>query len=438
MAFLVIPNQVGTTTAVVWVAAINEQLDTATAFLTFGGLQQSLRADWINFTTSDQKNRIQYQRVTLTNLAPGTTILLDFRAAGQSKAQATVSTLPARLPVKGERPFTVLLGSCYYEREDKAGAVGKTYVRLPPDARPHLKILCGDQIYLDNPPQDFIIPRGHDWLRARSFKTYSDTWTQSAFGGGFNDLLKNGANFFSSDDHEFWNNAPDRGLNVPVFTLTQGQRETWLGIARELYQIFQTAPRPPAIFKVGILGFCIAETRFFRERAHGNFMQPQDLAAIRTWIDDLDGPGVLVVGQPVFAEAGNSKDWGLPGFQQYPALLEHLRASKHSIAIFTGDVHFGRIASATLRPELGTKLFEIISSPLQLVPFASGKFSPAPQVFGKVHSENEFSFGQNHFLTIEFSAPSASGASMVIKFWPIAKNGLLHPHTLTDQPIKLI
>ncbi|HLQ78391.1 MAG TPA: hypothetical protein VK210_13610 [Terriglobia bacterium] len=437
MAFLIVPNEVDTKKAVVWVASINEPFDATTAELLYGAAQLPLHDKWIDFKTSDGKDQIQYQRVTLPNLTPGTNYPLTLRVSGQDTADASVRTLPDRLPVTGERPFTVLLGSCYFGRQDKSGRVGQTFFRLPNDAKPDIKILCGDQVYLDNPPQDFIIPRGHNWLQSRSFRTYAASWTQTTPGGGFNELLKRNANFFSSDDHEFWNNAPDFGLNVPTFTLTQGQRTTWQTIGRELYRVFQNEPTPPICFKVGALSFCNADTRFFRERAHGNLLQPGDLKTIGDWIGNLTGPGVLVLGQPYFADKGSIKDWGLPDFQQFPELTRQLRSSQHTIVILTGDVHFGRVAFANLRPELGTKLVEVISSPMKIVsPVAAGKYSPAPQVFGAVNSRPDFSKGRDHFLTLEFLALSASRASMAIKMWPIT-DGQPQPEIVGD-PIELI
>jgi hypothetical protein len=241
-------------------------------------------------------------------------------------------------------------------------------------------------------------------------------------------MLKHGANFFSSDDHEFWNNAPDVGLNVPFFTLSQKGRDQWWAIAQNLYKIFQVSPGLPVQFRIEPVSFCIADTRFSRGTGRNGgtaFMPAADLDAIGNWTANLDGPGVLVVGQPILSSTGSIKDFGLPDFkQQYATLLAHLRNSRHSIVILTGDVHFGRVAVSDLRPELGTKLYEVISSPMQLVPGAPGKYSPAPPVFGSVSSQPDFSQGRNHFLTLEFNAASAQRASMLIRFWPIIQNGI--------------
>ena len=444
MPFLIVPNEVYANDANIWVAAINEPLDPATSVLEYGSDQKPLTGGWRDFETADRKNRIRYQRVPLHNLSPRKKYSLALRVGGNIKADGSITTIPYRLPFAGERPFTVLLGSCYYGREDKSGAVGQTYLQLPTDARPDVKFLCGDQVYLDNPFQDFLNPfNGRDWLEARSFKTYADTWTQSTAAGGFGQLLKHNANFFTSDDHEYWNNAPDIGLNVPFFATTQHGRNEWLAIARNLYQIFQTTPALSVKFKVEPLSFCIAETRFNRGSGRGDagdLLPPATLEDIGNWAATLGGPGVLVVGQPFFEDAGSIKDYGLPDFKrQYAQLTKYLRAAQHSIVILTGDVHYGRIAVANLRPELGTKLYEVISSPMQLVPGGGGNYKAAPQVFGSVVSQPEFSLKRNHFLTIEFTAPSAQRASMLIRFWPIIKNGMpLQSQTVGSGPIELI
>src|ERR1700694_789015 len=136
MPFLVIPNEVYANDATIWVAGINEDLDPATAILEYGSNQQALNAGWRDFETADGKNRIRYQQVTLNNLPPRQSYSLGLRVGGELRADGSITTLPYRLPVAGERPLTVLLGSCYFGREDKAGGVGATDTQVPPDPRP--------------------------------------------------------------------------------------------------------------------------------------------------------------------------------------------------------------------------------------------------------------------------------------------------------------
>lgn len=442
MSYLVIPNEVFANDALIWVAAINENLNPAATVLEYGSNQVPLNAGWTTFRTADGNFTIHYQRVTLRKLTQQTRYFLTLRVGGAWKADASIDTIPWRLPGPADPPFIAMLGSCFFAREDPSGNVGRTYMNLPASARPHIKFLCGDQVYLDNPPQDFLNPfRSRNWLENRCFKTYFDAWSQqTAEGGGFGQLLKNGANFFSSDDHEFWNNAPDIGLNVPFFTLRQKGRDEWWEIASTLYKIFQTVPSAPVRFNIDPLSFCICETRFNRGSGGSDFMSQANLQEIGNWTRSLSGPGILVLGQPLFAKTGNIKDYGLPDFtRQYEELKGYLRESQHSIVILTGDVHFGRIAFTDLRLDLQTKLYEVISSPMQLVPGAKATYAGAPDVFGKVSSEFNFSQGRDHFLTLEFRAKSPQTVAMFPRYWPIAKAGMpIQSQDILRTPIELI
>src|SRR5207244_3275544 len=136
MPFLIVPNEVYANDAIIWVAAINEMFDPTTAVLEYDSNQKALNSGWRDFETADRKNRIRYQRVTLHDLSPRKKYSLGLRVGGNLKADGSIITLPYRLPVSGEHAFIVLLGSCYYGREDKTGAVGQTYMQLPADARP--------------------------------------------------------------------------------------------------------------------------------------------------------------------------------------------------------------------------------------------------------------------------------------------------------------
>jgi hypothetical protein len=447
MPFLIIPNEAFGDLAIIWIAAIDENFDPAAVVLQYGSNQIPLPDNWTFFVTDDGTRRMRYQRVTVQHLTERTNYPLQLLVGGVVRATGRVKTIPYRLPTAGESPFTVLLGSCYYARDDKAAAVQQTYFQLPAAAKPDVKILCGDQVYLDSPWYDFLNPlNGYKWLQSRSFDVYASSW-----GAGPKDairwapMLSDGANFFCSDDHEYWNNAPDIGLDVPYFTLTKKGRDQWWKMARQLYTIFQTDAGRPLTFKVAPLSFCIAETRYDRGPDGSNLMPPEAMNAIGKWARDLDGPGVLVVGQPFFEDAhgslGQLKDRGLPDYaEQYQQLRNLLSNSNHTIVILTGDVHFGRFAVATLRPELGTKLYEVISSPLQLVPLGGGTYRKPPQVFGEVDEViPEFSLGRNFFLTLEFIAPSANRASMLIRMWPILdKNNPLQSQTIGKGPIELI
>src|SRR5690349_6310722 len=144
MAYLVIPNEVFANDATIWVAAVNENFDPTTAVLEYGSDHVALNAaDWSNFSTADGNFSIRYQRVPLHKLTQQTNYTLTLRVAGQWAAEATMKTIPWSLPGPLDPPFIVMLGSCYFGRQDPEGAVGRTYMNLPAAARPDVKFLCG-------------------------------------------------------------------------------------------------------------------------------------------------------------------------------------------------------------------------------------------------------------------------------------------------------
>nr|MBA2713129.1 hypothetical protein [Rubrobacteraceae bacterium] len=346
MAYMLVPHQVTDTTATIWVGVADEnehgrqqvmgiEVDDGTETRTVA-LDASGWDTWKSYSQGDDAHyarldrlldrvlevlkrpqiirTLDYKRITLDNLRPRTSYSLTLHIEGQAATtsemhlrEARVTTLPAALPDQGQKAFTVLLGSCFYGPNDEEGMVGRTYYHLPKDRRPDIKILCGDQVYLDNPWLDTSlrynggnVRRG--LFRAGFFQKYLDNWTQvRGEDAGFRQLLKDGANYFCSDDHEFWNNAPNFGGIGFINTLHSEQRDWWRKQARALFEIFQS-PDPLIPFNVGQLSFRIADTRINRSITPERFMNDEDLSAVGRWIEGLSGPGVLVVGQPVLTE----------------------------------------------------------------------------------------------------------------------------------------
>jgi hypothetical protein len=453
MAYLLVPLGVSATEATVWIGAINDSL-TAVQLVSQPRITQTPRpVEQGHWASQTGKYTVDYQRVTLGGLEPRTTYALELLVNGVSETsflereflRAELTTLPDRLPTAFEKPFTVLLGSCFCTGQDQAGTVGRTFFQLPAGDRPDVKILCGDQVYLDAPWIQYLLhTHTPAELEHRFFETYLDAWMQTGVASGFRKLLMVGANYFCSDDHEFWNNAPNRASYVldtwPLFD----EREAWFTSARTLYQIFQT-PSTVTTFSVGTLSFCIADTRINRRANRTRFMENVDLQVVDTWIRNLQGPGVLVIGQPVLSEQttflqGYFADWTLVDFDQYVALTQRLAQAKHSIVVLTGDVHFGRIARCTMAS--GIDLMEVISSPLALVDKeAEGHWIEAPpfpafeipgMVKAQTRTEQAFRFNEGHFLTLEFSAAGAF-VNITVKLWPIVHDGGL-PHPTVVYP----
>ena len=163
--------------------------------------------------------------------------------------------MPGALPSPVERPFTILFGSCFAGARDTPGDAGATFARLPPDARPDLTVLCGDQVYLDSPLVHFLT-RLHppEELAAEFLATYLGTWTQAGPLSGFRRIHQLASVAFTSDDHDFWNNAPSLAPHV-IDTWTERGRTAWLDVAGRLYRQFETpiaVPVDPGRAAVGV------------------------------------------------------------------------------------------------------------------------------------------------------------------------------------------
>lgn len=484
MTFLLVPHQVTDTTATIWIGAVDEpRVRERSVTLAFEGndgagefeLDNSAWSTWESYRRADPGSyppldrllhrllarsapvvrTLDHQRIELGRLQPRTSYSLKLRVDGRDVAEGLekylrvgrVTTLPATLPAEGEKPFTLLVGSCYYGPEDPDGMVGTTYRHIPEDRKPDIKVLCGDQVYLDNPWRETTLKwyRGNQKpgvFRAMLFRKYLDNWRQvRGEDAGFRHLLADGANYFCSDDHEFWNNAPNFGGVGLANTLTREQRRWWLGEARRLLRAFQS-PSPLLALEVPPLSIRVVDTRIYRDTKGRCFMKNKDLRAVGQWIEGLQGPGVLVVGQPVLVEKTGFVrslirkgpiativgyfDKNLPDYAQYEELIGYIQSSDHSIVVLTGDVHFGRIAHGVVRAGSRAKLVEVISSPMQAVLDDKGKplfggYKEAPTAHFPRLESIEIARRQNHFATVEFREDGQ--VKMMVRCWPIMRSG---------------
>jgi hypothetical protein len=427
MEYILIPHETTSTETLLWIGAFKDPENRKIELLYRGGAAHAID-DWHRWPESGPDAKLYYHRLTLSGLKPGSTYFMRLSVDGTDKATCTVKTLPAELPGLDGPPLKVLLGSCFCVAKDKEARVGKTFFHLPEGARPDIKILSGDQVYLDSPWYYYLLhTHSRSGLERKLFDHYLRTWTQSPL--GFHYLLKTGANFFSSDDHELWNNAPNFAPYVRDSWTGEG-RERWTRVAESLYRVFQT-PSTATRFDVHPLSFLVADTRLNRDAQEKNFMTSADLNAVADWIENLVGPGVLVLGQPVFRKKtgllGHVSDWSLPDFDQYRDLVRILMGSRQPLVLLTGDVHFGRAAWATLPS--GAELVEIISSPLALVSRAAeGDWEPAPSRFPaepiggipfctvETLPRGVFSPTYGHFITVEFSR-IARGVRIAARSW---------------------
>lgn len=444
MPFLLIPNEVKADEAIIWVGVINEALNPKETSLKYGNKTLTLDNNWNLYSTKSGKNFIRYQHITLNNLTPATDYSLEFVKGNETFASAQVRTLPEDLPNINERPFNVLLASCFASSKPESVSLGSSYLHLQRFDPTDIKILCGDQVYLDD-PWSYFLKNTHSFkdLEDILFNNYVRTWTQERPLTGFNQFLKIGANFFSSDDHEFWNNAPNKATLIRDSWFKKG-RENWWNISKNLLSIFQSKSSK-TVFNVGTLSFFIADTRINRDSDIENFMSPVDLIALNDWVENLNGVGVFVIGQPIFSKkagffSGRFADWNLPNYKQYKDLVRILMKTNHSILVLTGDVHYGRIAECQVKPNV--YIYEVISSPTSLInEKVGGKWREAPDQFpvnavsGTVQRKvKNFNYKEKdeHFLTLSFQKHGLK-TRVVAKVCEIRNDGLLtHPIKINE------
>src|SRR3990172_2006624 len=445
MNMILVPHTIDHQKTDLWIAAIGATSppEGSSVFLMPGEKEIKLsKGNWRTITADGTLKptlrNVFIQTVTIPNLQPNTT----YEVKTKEGTNARFSTLPASLPKEGERPFTVLLASCFYYGNDKEGRMGVAVKLLPEDAKPNVKILCGDQVYLDLPAfAEFSDDEA--WLAENFLNKYILTWGQT---NGYQTLLRTGGTYFTADDHEFWNNFPNWATLINNTWKEEG-RERWKKVALALYKDFQSDDPSkaghPRRFEIGNLSFFISDTRVFREEGDINFMSQQDFLQLKQWILGLQGPGVLVLGQPIFhepASQSNAKlgDRALSNYKpQYTELVRTLFQAQHSILVLTGDVHYGHVASCELRSSpIPVKLIEVIASPSSLVSTittgrpedAPARFPPEP-IPGLVHSDIRTLYktptrrvllfkevSKDHFATLHFTE-RAGRVRMRVRYW---------------------
>ena len=422
---LLVPQLEGAGATSVWIGVVDAPVEGLR--LVIGPTERPIPAAWETFEAAGR--RLRAQRVPLTDLPPRTTIPIRLMDGATAVADATITTLPTALPSPAERPFTILFGSCFCAAEDPAGDAGSTLGRLPPDARPDLTVLCGDQVYLDSPVLHYLA-RTHtpDELAGELLANYLSTWTQAYPLGGFRRVHQLGSMAFSPDDHDLWNNAPSIAPHVRDTWSTAG-RAAWLKAARQLDRLFQAAT-PGVTAQVGALSIFVGDTRMARTEDRSRFMDPAQFEALRSWVQGLAGPGVLVTGQTLFAAdtgfKGHVSDFTLPDYRQYRDLVSVLAATQHDLIVLTGDVHFGRVATATLAS--GRRIVELVASPMALVSaLVGGKWKPTPPVFPAIPVPGVpqvpivnglYKETGNHAMTVGFSG-IGQAVRLQATSWPI-------------------
>ena len=290
--------------------------------------------------------------------------------------EARIRTLP-----DAGRQLRLVLGSCYYgfggtDRDSGLpSAAAQAYSSL--QRQPHLKILCGDQVYLDSGKL-----RGGMTREEATIQRYRD------YAATYDGFLSQGLTVFSPDDHEFWNDYPNA---MPW--LSRSWKHKWREHAHAALlgnMAFQTLANPDSSnwfsMDLGIVSLFVTDLRSERstegrgrmvwdENRHAwkeirpgrRLCSPHQLAAIESWASTLQKPGILVAGQPLFQKPRSTFD---ENFLQFPneakAIWRAVENSPHSIAVLAGDIHYSRAAEWGSQA-LGGSRFEIVGSPVRLL-----------------------------------------------------------------------
>ncbi len=364
-----------------------------------GRSEPATQTDWNALpAVNDLERRVGVLTVELDRPSPGATYDIDVPET-RRLVPLKWRSLPATLD---NGPVTFLLASCFWRNADKEGIYSAALRDLVKRERPLFKFLAGDQVYLDW-PVSFSFWKSAMEITAGRYEQY---WGDAKY----REALLTCPTLYMCDDHEFWNNYPERQIQLQR-TWSAASRAEYASAAQILYHHYQVAPNgtlnPWYSFRIANVSFFVADTRSERDRhtySGGNiphFIQDQQWQDLETWFANLNGPGVLVLGQPLFQKDGDSKDYSLSNFREdygrLCALIEKaIRGafgSVHDILVLSGDIHTGRYVQASVigLPE-GRKVREFIASPTARIWPGSNEPSEEPGILRARHQGRQMSW----------------------------------------------
>lgn len=352
-----------------------------------GGQKEDFRTTWELLPPfSHLHRRMGISTVSLSNPKPGTIYELLIPEVGSKPL--VWRSMPTQLGTEG---LAFLVSSCYWYNEDREGyyptGVRDLFKIIRPT--PTVKFLIGDQIYADWPPEISLNP-GEKAAVEMYDKRYTQIWGDPLI----QELLQLCPNLVTCDDHEYWNDFPERQFHIP-WTWTAQDRETYGDVAAELFWRYQQCLNPAQSkyysLTIGTPGglvppvsLFVADTRSDRQSFHPDdprapksgpphFLSEAGWQAFEQWITDLQGPGILITGQPLYQKDGDWKDHSLSNFtDDYGRFWRRIEergkgqmgdGKRHDILLISGDIHTGRFATGTLRSADSIAVHEIITSP---------------------------------------------------------------------------
>ncbi|MBL9102309.1 MAG: hypothetical protein JNL82_15190 [Myxococcales bacterium] len=290
---------------------------------------------------------------TADKLTPATDYLLN---------KVHLKTLPRKLPRAG---VNIAVSSCYCDLFKRSG----DYLKVLQGASGYnpllAKFLVGDNLYLDVGP-----------LKGRTpFEEIAERYLDHYWRSDYADVLGYLPTFTIWDDHEFWNNYPERQIHLPRIN---AHHADYTAACQLGLRTFQAAINPAPAARSGlsytvdlaplsVFALDMRSGRTSHEASEPRLCSEAELAAFERWAARLRGPGAVVVGQPLWIHTGNNFDWNPPAFRaQFARLWKAMAAAPWDIVILTGDIHHSHL----LEIDTGTsgRIWQLTSSPVVHIP----------------------------------------------------------------------
>lgn len=344
--------------------------------------------------------------------------------------------------------LNMILASCFYRENNyliTSAPLPKSYMSI--DGLPHLKMLCGDQIYLDL-SRGGLIPRELDG----PWKLYDEQWRDSRFIA----WMSRGGNLCMADDHEFWNNFPSqKRLGKASFLVSEPPE----GMARKMedaFLIYQAVLNadPSDLLKGNPLvqgrlscfefpgdlapkrlrdrfAMQVLDTRTQRSAldfaaSSYQFTSPQWLQETLLRIANRKGPCLLVTSQSLLDRGGGSESNLADYKEQFATLWNAVWNNPHQMLLLTGDIHWSRAqkfkSSKTERTH-----YEVVSSALARIDLPTLKW---PDLTSTVKWEGNSvdatrtadCYVEHTYATLSFSTHDW-GLRAVVRWWEINGDG---------------
>lgn len=297
-----------------------------------------------------------------SGLTPGT----DYHLREGGGPPVHFKTFAAQLPKEG---VSLALASCYYEAFGRDRDYLRSLHAAPGFGPLAAKLLVGDNVYVD-------VGRAPTADRSGAEETVG-RYLQYYWRGGYADVLSYLPTFCLWDDHELWNNYPERQIFL-ARSLGDAVRANYETSGLAALRLFQASLNPPPIARGGLsyqfeippiscFALDLRAGRTLFKTASPRMTSEGELAAFERWAAGLRAPGIAIFGQPLWIEKGSWMDYHPPDFAaQYARIWRALATAPFDVLVMSGDVHHSRLLEFDVGG--GRRVFELVSSPACMIP----------------------------------------------------------------------